>query len=222
MRVLAFSGGKDSMACLHLMRDSLACAIYVDTGKSYPETEAMVEYAAAIVPMIIVCTDREGQNKAEGIPSDIVPIDWTPLGHLVTGEKRVLIQSYLGCCLANISIPLVLKAKEIGATELVYGQRNDENYKSTSRNGDIVEGLIRLQPIEDWTGDQVLAYLATKMEVPAHYAIKHSSLDCYDCTAFRKDSRDRIAFTEERYPQMYDEYVERLNLLDEAIRQALV
>ncbi|MDE2389927.1 MAG: phosphoadenosine phosphosulfate reductase family protein, partial [Betaproteobacteria bacterium] len=50
MRVLAFSGGKDSMACLHLMRGSLDCAIYIDTGKAYPETLELVRYAGSIVP----------------------------------------------------------------------------------------------------------------------------------------------------------------------------
>ncbi|SEL26092.1 phosphoadenosine phosphosulfate reductase family protein [Nitrosovibrio tenuis] len=128
-----------------------------------------------------------------------------------------MIQNYLSCCWENISLPLLAKAKEIGATEIVYGQRNDENHKSTSRNGDVIEGMIRLQPIEDWTSDQVMAYLATRMEIPAHYSIKHSSLDCYDCTAYRKDSRDRVEFTRARHPEMYKEYLDRINLLNQAL-----
>lgn len=221
MRVLAFSGGKDSMACLHLMRGSLDYAIYVDTGKSYPETNALVAYASNLVPMITVHSDRDIQNEREGIPADVVPIDWTRIGQLLTTKKATTIQSHVECCFENIAYPLLLKAKQIGATEIVYGQRNDEAHKSTTRNGDIVEGIVRLQPIEDWTSSQVLAYLATKMEVPAHYSIKHSSLDCYDCTAFRKDSHDRVAFTARHYPQMHREYLERSVLLNEAIATAM-
>jgi 3'-phosphoadenosine 5'-phosphosulfate sulfotransferase (PAPS reductase)/FAD synthetase len=221
MRVLAFSGGKDSMACLHLMRSDLACAIYVDTGKSYPETAELVRYASKLIPMITVRANRDEQNDREGIPSEVVPVDWTRIGQMLTTKKQTMIQSYLGCCFENIALPLLLKAKEIGATEIVYGQRNDEAHKSTSRNGDVVEGIVRLQPIEDWSSDQVLAYLATKMDVPAHYALKHSSLDCYDCTAFRKDSHDRVSFTAERYPEMHAEYVERLALLNQAIASAM-
>lgn len=221
MRILAFSGGKDSMACLHLMKDSLDCAIYVDTGKSYPETAAMVRYASQLVLVVTVYTNRAEQNERQGIPADVVPVDWTRIGQMVTGRKPVMIQNYLSCCWENVSLPLLAKAAEMGATEIVYGQRNDEGHKSTSRNGDIVEGIVRLQPIEDWTSDQVMEYLASKMDIPAHYKIKHSSLDCYDCTAYRKDSRDRVRFTKKNHPEMYREYSERIDLLNQALLSAL-
>jgi len=35
---LAFSGGKDSMACWYLYRDQQPIVIFVNTGKAYPET----------------------------------------------------------------------------------------------------------------------------------------------------------------------------------------
>jgi phosphoadenosine phosphosulfate reductase len=221
MRVLAFSGGKDSMACLHLLADSLDCAIYVDTGKAYPETGAMVEYARSIVPVITVKSDQSEQNRREGFPADVVPINWTRLGQSHTSPKPVMIQSYISCCFENIAYPLLTKAKEIGATEIVYGQRNEDSHKSTARDGDVIEGMVRLQPIENWTDDQVLAYLSTKMEIPDHYKIKHSSLDCYDCTAFRKDSQDRVKFTEENYPEMHREYAERIDLLNKALLESI-
>jgi phosphoadenosine phosphosulfate reductase len=221
MRILAFSGGKDSMACLHLLADTLACAIYVDTGKSYPETAKIVEYANTIVPVVTVHTSRAMQNAVEGIPSDVVPIDWTPIGQMISGKKRTTIQSYLNCCWENISLPLFNKAKELGATEIVYGQRIDENHKSTSRDGDVVQGIVRLQPIENWTSEEVLEYLDTKMDVPDHYKIKHSSLDCYDCTAFRKDSKDRVEFTRKHHPDMYAQYAARLNVLNESLADSM-
>lgn len=222
MRVLALSGGKDAMACLHLMRDTLDCAIFVDTGKAYPETLSLISYASTIVPVVTVHVNRDAQNAVEGIPSDVVPIDWTPFGQELSGRKSVTIQSYLNCCFENISFPLVAKAQELGATEIVYGQRNDESYKATSRNGDVVAGMVRLHPIEDWTSEDVLAYLATKMKVPAHFSMEHSSLDCYDCTAFRKDSQDRIEFTSVKYPEFYNEYAQRLDLLNRAITEASI
>ena len=221
MRVLAFSGGKDSMACLHLMAGTLDCAIYVDTGKAYPETKKLVEYASRLVPMVTVTVDRDEQNSREGVPSDVVPIDYTPFGQLISGSKKVTVQSYLNCCFENISIPLLRKAQELGATEIVYGQRSDEQYKSTSTNGAITEGLVRLHPIEDWTSEEVLEYLATKMLVPEHFKIKHSSLDCYDCTAFRNVSKDRVAFTQDKYPEFYAEYSHRLARVREALRDVL-
>ena len=209
------------MACLHLLKATLDCAIYVDTGKSYPETQEMVRYAAGIIPVITVRTDQESQNRREGLPADVVPIDWTRLGQMVTKPKPVMIQSYLSCCFENIAYPLLAKAKEIGATEIVYGQRNDDGHRATSRNGDVIEGITRLHPIEHWTRSQVLEYLASIMEIPDHYRIKHSSLDCYDCTAYRHDSEDRISFTRRRHPDFYRSYRQRIDGVNQALTDSL-
>lgn len=219
--MLAFSGGKDAMACLHLTLETLDCAIYVDTGKTFPETQAMVEYASNLLPVFIVTTDREGQNEREGIPADVVPVNWTPLGQAITSPKPVKIQSYLACCIENIGMPLIQKARELKADEIVYGRRNDENHRSMARDGDMIEGMVRRHPIEDWTREQVLDYLATKMDVPPHYYFSHSSLDCYDCTAYVEDTRDVVAFTKRRYPEFYEEYLQRKELLDQALTEAL-
>jgi 3'-phosphoadenosine 5'-phosphosulfate sulfotransferase (PAPS reductase)/FAD synthetase len=221
MKALAFSGGKDSMACLHLLRGQLDCAIYVDTGFAYPETQALVDYAASLVPMHVVKSERAAQNEREGIPSDVVPVDWTVAGQEATHSKNCRVQSYMECCYQNIARPLFVKAQELGVTELVYGQRGNEGHRSSAKDGDMVLGIIRRQPIEDWTEAEVLAYLASKMEVPAHYKIKHSSLDCYDCTAFRNDSADRIAYTREKHPIFFVKYAKRAELLDGALSQAL-
>jgi 3'-phosphoadenosine 5'-phosphosulfate sulfotransferase (PAPS reductase)/FAD synthetase len=221
MRVLALSGGKDSMACLFLTKGTFDWAIYVNTGKAYPETIAMIRYASRLVPVVIVDTDQAGQNRRVGLPAEIVPVDWTLAGQMITGTKPVMVQSYLGCCYENISHPLFMKAKQLGATEMIHGQRNDEGHKSPARDGDVVEGVKRIHPIENWTSERVLSYLAQKMIVPDHYKIKHSSLDCYDCTAFRKDSHDRLKFTKQRHPGFYDEYAARRDQLNTALDAAM-
>lgn len=217
MRALAFSGGKDSMACLHMCRDKIDFAIFVDTGKTYPETWDMVDYARTMVPVFIAYSNQDEQNKQRGIPSDVVPIDYTILGQAFTKPKPFKVQSYLECCFQNISLPLFMKARELGASSIIYGQRIEDGRKSPARNGDMVEGIMRLHPIENWNSDQVLDYLSTVMDVPAHYSLKYSSLDCYDCTAFRKESQDRIAYTREKYPEYYKEYETRMHLVRKAL-----
>lgn len=217
MKALAFSGGKDSMACLHLCREELDCAIYVDTGFSYPETRELVEYAMTILPVHVV----ESHRQADVIPADVVPVDWTHYGHVLTGEKESIIQSYHECCYVAIVKPLYAKAKELGVTQMFCGQRNAETRRGISRDGDVVEGMIRRHPIEDWSDGQVMAYLAEKMDIPAHYAIKHSSLDCFDCTAYRKDSIDRVEWTRIKYPEMYAAYARKAMKLNHAIAEAL-
>lgn len=221
MKALAFSGGKDSMACLHLLRDELAFGIFVDTGVTYPETLDMVHYAETLLPIHIVTSDRIGQNALEGIPSDVVPVNWTRIGQAMTSPKPTLIQSYLQCCFQNLAVPLTKKAIELGVTELVYGQRSSESHRSTASNNALLMGITRLHPIEDWTAERVLSYLASKMTVPAHYAINHSSLDCYDCTAYRSDSLDRIEWTKQKYPAFHQAFEAREHLLVSSLQESL-
>jgi 3'-phosphoadenosine 5'-phosphosulfate sulfotransferase (PAPS reductase)/FAD synthetase len=150
-----------------------------------------------------------------------VPINWTKLGHMVTGPKPVMLQSYLGCCWENISLPLFQAAHQLGVTHLVTGQRNEEGVKATARHQDTVAGVVRVHPIEDWTTQQVFDFLATKMIVPEHFSIKHSSLDCYDCTGYEHDSSDRVQWTAQKYPEFYSEYAGRKAAINEALKESL-
>lgn len=217
---LAFSGGKDSWACL-LMNDHRLheiAVIWVNPGKNFPEAQAMVEKARAMCPNFYeVNSDRAGQNEREGLPSDVVPIDHTSLGMLMTGQKSVKVQSYLECCNANISQPLMAKCKELGITQLIRGQRLDEAHKSPARDGDVFFGIVFRQPIEHWTAAQVLAYIGERMEVPEHFKLSHSSLDCYDCTAYARDTADRVTWAR-KHPALSAEYEERKARLMSAIK----
>jgi phosphoadenosine phosphosulfate reductase len=221
MKILALSGGKDSIACLHLMREELDCAIYVDTGFAYPETHRMIDYAETIIQVHRVKVDRERNNILNGIPSDIVPIEWTSFGQSVSSKKPFAIQTSFQCCFDNIAVPVTKKAKELGATHIISGQRNDEAYKSTSRSGDVIDGLTRIYPIETWTSKQVMEYLSERMEIPSHFYIEHSSLDCYDCTAYRKHSLDRLAWTKDKYPEYYAAYALKYNSILDAMQEAI-
>lgn len=221
MRALALSGGKDSMAVLHLCRDRLDCAIYVNTGFSYPETRAMIAYAETLLTVHTVHSDRAGQNEREGLPADVVPVDWTRFGQQISGAKSVTVQNYLSCCYENVMAPAWAKAKALGVTHLYLGQRREEARKSPVRDGTLHEGITRVHPIEDWTEAQVFAYLSEKMEIPAHYAIKHSSLDCFDCTAYRKDSTDRVEWMRSAHPSLYAGYAVRAAALNQVLAEAI-
>lgn len=220
-QILALSGGKDSMACLFLMQETLDCAIYVDTGFAYPETQAVIALAETYLPVHRVLVDREANHRLEGIPADVVPVEWTPAGQAMTTPKPYRIQPSFHCCYENLAKPLLAKAKDLGATHLVYGQRNDETMKATARNGDPIDGMIRVHPIESWSASDVLDYLKTKMEVPPHFALTHSSLDCYDCTAFQRTSQDRLAWTKEQHPDLYAAHAIKYNAVLSAVEAAL-
>lgn len=221
---LAFSGGKDSWACLWLNKDHLheIVVVWVDTGKNYPEMLETIEKAKAMCPNFTTVTvDRAGQNAYHGLPADVVPINWTRAGQIVTGPKAALIQSYLNCCYENISAPLHDFCRKHGITHIIAGQRSSEGHKAPSRHGDFVDGLTRLHPIEDWTDEQVLDFVAEHMAIPEHFKFQHSSMDCYDCTAYAAESKDRIIFTKETHPSLYNEYAVRKEALTGALRQSL-
>jgi len=222
---LAFSGGKDSWACLWLNRDRLddITVFWVDTGKNYPELLASIEYAKSLCPkFVVVRSDRDAQNREHGIPADVVPVQWTKVGQQFSGHKPVTIQAYLTCCYENISLPLHRAAIEHGITHLIRGQRDDEGHKSPSRSGTVVDGGITyIHPIEGWTGEEVRRFVAKHMCMPEHFSLKHSSMDCYDCTAYRQDSEDRIEFMRERHPGLFAEYQHRRAMLDGVLKQVM-
>ncbi|MCF1367307.1 phosphoadenosine phosphosulfate reductase family protein [Burkholderia cenocepacia] len=221
-KALAFSGGKDSLACWLLFRDEDPYVIWVNTGKAYPETLALVELVRSQTSKFVeVRTDQDAQNAAHGLPSEIVPIDWTVDGMKITGEKPTKIQSYLQCCWTNISLPLHSAAKELGAEFLIRGQRTDEHHKSPVRDGMVVDGITYLQPIENWTRADVLDFIARHMDVPEHFSLEHSSMDCYDCTAFLGQSRDRAEWTRIRWPELHMKYRRRLEAVATAISPSL-
>lgn len=219
---LAFSGGKDSLACLflnkHRARD--ITAIWVNTGKNYPETIEMVKIARDMCGAFIeVISNQSAQNEREGLPSDIVPINLTKFASIFNGREGQKVQSYLGCCFENIGAQIQQAAMDHGITHLIRGQRIDEKYKSPARDGDNVNGIVYVQPIENWTTEQVYEFLGKHMEIPEHLYIGHSSLDCYDCTAYVKDSEDRIEYTKKHHPMFFQAYQKRMDTLKAAIKE---
>jgi phosphoadenosine phosphosulfate reductase len=221
---LAFSGGKDSWACLWLNKDRLndIVVIWVNTGKNYPEMLATIELAKSVCPNFgEITVDRDGQNAYYGIPADVVPVNWTVQGQEITHKKEVTIQPYMFCCYENIGSQLHKYCKERGITELIRGQRNDEAVRGTSRDGMVVDGITYRHPIEDWTSEQVLDFNAQHMDIPDHFRFNHTSMDCYDCTGFSAQSKDRIEYTKEQHPALYAEYAVRKSALDAALKQAM-
>lgn len=222
---LAFSGGKDSLACWFICRDEGPFVIWVNTGKAYPETLRIVNLVKGqCLPgqFIEVKTDQENQNIQRGIPSEIIPIDCTEDGMLKTGiVGDIKVQSYLDCCLSNISIPLHTAAKRLKVKYLIRGQRLEDVRKSTARDGTEVDGLIYKQPIENWSKTKVMDFLSERMDIPEHFRLEHSSLDCYDCTAYLSESQDRVQWTKERYPEFHKKFVIRLKQLKSAISPSM-
>ncbi|MBI3715658.1 MAG: phosphoadenosine phosphosulfate reductase family protein [Betaproteobacteria bacterium] len=224
MQALWFSGGKDSLACLYLLKEQWAdlAVLWANTGKNFPEVLETIEKVRTLVPHFVeIATDRDAQNDLHGLPSQLVAIRATRYGAFATGKlARVLVQPYLDCCGMNISVPLFGWCKANGVNTIYRGQRADEDHKSPAAGGTEVEGIRFLHPLENWTAEQVRSYLVDQMEVlPGHLQFEHSSMDCYDCTAYLEKTGDIRAYMKEKHPQLYGAFKRRFDLLRSTIEE---
>jgi phosphoadenosine phosphosulfate reductase len=195
---LHFSGGKDSLACLHLYKDfwDKMYVIWVNTGAVYPEMQAYMDGWKKKLPHFVEVESDQPRNIEEnGWPVDVLPVNNTALGLLVTGKAGPMLQPYLSCCATNIWLPLHEATKKLGVKKVIKGQRLEDGRKSTTRHGSIIDGIELVMPIENWTTEQVFRYLAqVGAELPPGYADgEKTGRDCWDCTAYLDDNKKRIA-----------------------------
>jgi 3'-phosphoadenosine 5'-phosphosulfate sulfotransferase (PAPS reductase)/FAD synthetase len=129
-----------------------------------------------------------------GYPADVIVVNDTPFGRQFIKRDAPLVQPYLNCCAENIWFPLLNAINEIGATEIVRGQRKSDVRQSFVRDGDVIEGKKYTFPIYEWTDEQVFSYLKeVGAEMPAGYARgEKTGRDCWDCTAYLDENAQRI------------------------------
>lgn len=214
--VLQFSGGKDSLACLHLLRpfwDRLT-VLWCDTGDAFPETHAQMAEIRALVPHFVVAHgDQRGQVAEYGTPLDLVPMWDTPLGRQCDSTRTRRFQTVFGCCQANIWNPLQAATAALGATLVIRGQRLSEAKKSPTRSGAVVNGVEYLFPLEGWSEARVLNFLRDKgVSLPANYGHFNSSADCMTCTAYMHENGGKYRYLREKHPHAAE--VVRLRMTD--------
>lgn len=214
---LQFSGGKDSLALLHVMREHLdkITVYWLNSGDPYPETLAAVEYCKSIAPNFVeVTSDVQAQIQAFGVPSDLVPCSATQAGIAAAGGSA-LIQSRYDCCARTIMLPLHARMHEDGVTLLIRGQKNADHYKGQLRSGDKLDGFEFYYPLEDWSDEQVFQYLKdNNVPIPAYYEVLSSGPDCMCCTGWWEEGRSRWL---RHYPRQFETYQQRLSMIQVAV-----
>jgi ubiquinone/menaquinone biosynthesis C-methylase UbiE/3'-phosphoadenosine 5'-phosphosulfate sulfotransferase (PAPS reductase)/FAD synthetase len=193
---LQFSGGKDSIACLHLWRDKLeeTMVMWCNSGAAYPETIEYMERIREQVPHFMeVRGNQPAVIREYGYPSDVVPVLSATHPALVHDRAGPLIQSFIDCCGRSIWAPLHQATIRLGVSRIVRGQRNSERLTGPAKHGDIIDGIEYVLPLQDWSEAEVFAYLkSVGAEVPSYYNKEPTSRDCWSCTAFRFESRERV------------------------------
>lgn len=219
---LHFSGGKDSLACLHLLRHywHKLTVYWVDTGAAFPETVALMERVAAMVPSFArVAGNQPGVIEAFGIPSDMVPVDATPIGLMAKG-RGIAIQDRYSCCMRSMWAPMRERMEQDRVTLVIRGQKNADQLRVPVPSGYIEGGIEYLFPLQDWDDAQVMAYLRDNgIEIPRFYETLRSSPDCMTCSAYWEEGR--AAYLRQHHPKAYDEYQKRLNAISAATAEAI-
>jgi len=218
---LMFSGGKDSIACMYLLKPYLdkVTLVWVNRGADLPEITSYMESIRAQVPNFLeVITDQPKNVEMFGHPADVVPISYTPIGQLCTSSKPIKFRSYMDCCADNFWNPAEAKIREMGFTGVVRGQRNSDTHKSPVSSGHIWNGVEYVFPINDWSTEDVLTYIQKcGEEITERLLMSHSSLDCWDCTAYLGENKDRMKYLKKHYPNNYEHVVYILKQLNGAL-----
>jgi 3'-phosphoadenosine 5'-phosphosulfate sulfotransferase (PAPS reductase)/FAD synthetase len=218
---LTFSGGKDSLACLYLLRPwwDRVVVINANTGDQYPEMAERMQRVRELVPNFLTVTGPGrviGHAIEQTYPADMVPVNATPNGRTITREPdRFKIHSYLECCLVNWWRPLHEKINELGVDLMIRGDREDESHRVPIHSGmKNPNGGTYLLPVQHWTEADVFAYLrAEGVEIPRWYAYGTNSPECLHCTAWLSDGTGRWRYLRDFYPQAAAEVKRRMLLI---------
>lgn len=217
---LQFSGGRDSLATLHLLRPywGRMTVYYCNAGDALPETLAAVERVRAAVPHFAAIEGRlAAVRRTLGFASDVVPTQcgsW--LGRAVSGRTVRLVDRYT-CCVESLMRPMHERMAADGVTLLIRGQRDDEYAAPPLRSGGVSEGFEVLYPIQHWSAAEVDAFLARIGETPPPYYGEGltSAPECLSCTAWLDERRG--AYLARHHPQAFAEYVARLRDIRECV-----
>lgn len=218
---LQLSGGRDSLACLHLLRpywDRLT-VYWCNTGDTFPETRAIMQVVALKVPRFVEIAGRQPEVIAMfGLPSDIVPSSRTPLGVMVSGQPAQILQDRYSCCALSMMDPTHKRMLADGITLIIRGQKNADSLKSPVRSGTVIDGIEFLFPIEDWSAQQVNDFLRDQgVSMPRFYTMLNSSPDCMTCSAWWEEGKAQ--YLKQYHPDAYAEVQRRLDSINSAVQQ---
>lgn len=220
---LQFSGGKDSLACLYLLRPQLdrLTVYWVNTGDTPPETLRVIEQVRPMIPRFVeIQTNVEEWRNEHGLPSDVVPASGHLLGEIY-GICTLRISNRFDCCFYNLMLPMHNRMIEDQVDAVIRGTKRCDTGRVP------VEGQTSyydvLLPLRDWTHDDVFAYLHA-VGAPENPIYEHfgaiSAPECMGCTAWWDDRK--AEYFKVRHPELAGGYISKLRQIKAAVRSHLV
>lgn len=219
----SYSGGKDSLACVHLLREHLdrITVYHVDTGDLLPEMRESVDRVEAICPRFVrIETGVTEWIAANGLPTDLMPFSQHWVGRQMGQAGTALVSRY-DCCFTNLMSPLYSRVRADGNTLLIRGTKRCDMPRLPVTSGDVVEGLEIYYPLLEWSNADVFAYLAEKgVPLPRVYESVVNSPECARCSAWWGEGRS--AYLKRHHPNLWAEYQQRLALVRQEIYPSLL
>lgn len=216
---LQFSGGKDSLALLHLARPYLdkITVFFGDTGAVYPHVVDFVHTTCRDLGAKLVIVkppvDLFDYHERFGLPSDIVPVEVSPeMMAFKPVKPKQMLQSPMTCCGALLWAPMTRAVNESGLPLVLRGSKACDPHVSVPPGFKDADGREYGSPLWDWSDADVLDYLADK-EVPDQY--NHGigdSMDCWACTAHMdgKYAKAKLEYARDNYPDLWPVMKERI------------
>lgn len=214
--VLQFSGGKDSLACLMLLKNELhrIIVLWTNTGAAFPETIEQMRKVKEMCPNFIEVSGAQPSHiEANGYPVDVLPIRNHVEVQYVAQQTKVPLQAFIGCCMANMMMPMQNATIELGATLIIRGQKLSDHHKSPVKSGDVINGIEYWFPLEDWDDEKVMALVKDNPLLPDHYSDARTSLDCWSCTAYLAENQWKLPYMEKHHPDKAKEVKRRLIMI---------
>lgn len=186
------SGGKDSLALVWYLRDCWEhlTVYWLNTGDAMPETLTTIDSVRAQVPHFVEVSSPVAEcHEKHGLPAHIVPAECCSTAQAITVETPH-VQAFYDCCYHTIMWPMHGRMILDGVTLVLRGQKKVDTLRSRSVSG-MSHGSMSVQfPIDDWTDDEVLAYVAASgFPLPAFYAAGVGGGDCATCPAYTNENR---------------------------------
>ncbi|RIY03507.1 hypothetical protein D3218_01745 [Aureimonas flava] len=205
---LAFSGGKESLALARLC-DPWAGRfrlLWANTGYAFPHVEALIRSYGERYGLDERRSDLIANWKANGLPSNVVPIP-NALGGGLHAEPKL--QAWPACCGALRSAPMLdMLQAETAPVAVIHGQRHEDRTPGLGMSGwPVPECVEVVAPLADWSRADVLAFLEHEgVDLPAHYADVPDSLDCWLCPSAFGEAKGpaRAAYMRKAYPEMLE------------------
>lgn len=215
---LHFSGGKDSLACLYLLRDhlDLITVYHVNAGDQFPETAAVVDSVRSWIPNFVeVNSGVKLWREQFGYPSDLVPAKAHQIG-VSYGMNDFTLTNRFDCCWHNLMRPMHERMIADGVDLVIRGTKLCDT-GTVPANGKNEHYEIFL-PINDWSHDQVFDYLES-VGAPKNpiydFFTSMSAPECMGCTAWWDDGK--AAYLKARHPELLATYQGNLQTIASTI-----